>query len=115
MSVLGFNAAMEKQPSEQLTVKANFADVAANLAEGGYSLASCNVAVFDNTGADESNNMIEGTPTVNSNNSWVFACFKGGSDGKNYVARFRTVFSKNGQPNQTPERDLLIKVREEGF
>lgn len=115
MSVLGFNAALEKQPSEQITVKGNFADVAGNLASSGYAMNACEVAVFDHVGANESNNMISGNATLDANNSLVFVCFKGGTDGKNYYARFKATWSKNSQPDQVIERDLLIQVKQKGF
>lgn len=115
MSVLGFNAALEKQPSEQITVKGNFADVASNLAVSGYSMNGCDVTVYDQVGANQNNNMVQGTPTVDGNNNLVFACFKGGTDGKNYYARFKATWSKNQQPDQIIERDLEIRVRQKGF
>jgi hypothetical protein len=115
MSVLGFNAALEKQPSEQITVRANFTDVAGNLAESGYGLNQCDITIWDNAGANQTGNMIQGTPTIDSNNFWVYACIKGGSDGKNYYARFKTTWTKSLQPNQVIERDLLIEVKEQGF
>jgi len=115
MSVLGFNAALEKQPSEQITIKTNFTDVASNLTVSGYALNSCDVAVFDQTGANESGNMIQGSPTVDANNSDVFTCFKAGVDGKNYYARFKATWTKSLQPDQIIERDLQIEVRQKGF
>lgn len=115
MSVLGFNSALEKQPSEQVTVKANFTDISTNLVVSGYNMNNCEVSVFDHTGANQSNNMVQGTPTLDANNYAVFACFKGGSDGQNYYARFNTTWVKGGQPDQKIERDLLIEVKEKGF
>ena len=37
MNILGFNAALQKQPSEQLTIKANFLDVSQGLPVSGYA------------------------------------------------------------------------------
>ncbi len=114
MSVLGFNAAFEKQPSEQITVKANFADVASSLVVSGYSMNNCELKIFDSAGTDSSNNMIQGNATVDANNSWVFACIKAGNDGQNYYARYKTGWTKASEPDQLIERDLLIEVREKG-
>lgn len=115
MSVLGFNAALEKQPSEQLTVKANFTDVASGLVVSGYALNACNVAVYDQAGANQTGNMLQGSPTLDANNYCVFACFKAGNDGENYYAQFKTTWIKTAQPDQKIERDLSIQVREKGF
>jgi hypothetical protein len=115
MSVLGFNAALEKQPWEQITVKANFNDVASSLVVSGYALNNCTVAVKDRAGANQDNNMIEGSPTLDANNQCIFVCFKGGNDGQNYYAQFQTYWAKNSQPDQKIERDLLIQVQEKGF
>ncbi len=115
MSVLGFNAALTKQPSEQITVKANFTDVASSLVLSGYALNNCTVAVRSQSGANENNNMIEGNPTVDGNNYSVLVCFKAGNDGQNYYAEFKTTWTKTSQPDQKIERDLLIKVQEQGF
>jgi hypothetical protein len=115
MSVLGFNAALEKQPSEQLTVKANFSDVATGLVVSGYALNECNVTVFDQSGANQNNNMIQGSPTLDGNNNCVFVCFKAGNDGENYFAQFKLTWTKSTQPDQKIERDLLIQVRQKGF
>ena len=115
MSVLGFNAAFTKQPSEQITIRANFTDVASTLVITGYSLNNCEVKIYDNTGGDTGNNMIQGSPTVDSNNSAVLVCIKAGNDGANYYGRFRTTWSANNEINQTIERDLLIKIRSQGY
>ncbi len=115
MSVLGFNAALAKQPSEQMTIRANFATVGNALAVSGYALNSCELKVFDLTGADTGNNMMEGNATIDGNNSWVLATFKAGNDGQNYYARFKTTWTKGGQPNQILERDLMIEVKQQGF
>jgi hypothetical protein len=114
MSVLGFNAAFEKQPSEQLTIRANFTDVAASLAVTGYGLNAVELKIFDEVGTDQSNNMVQGSPTVDGNNYAILATFKAGADGNNYFARFKTTWTKSAQPDQTLERDLLIQVREKG-
>ena len=114
MSVLGFNTAFEKQPSEQITVKASFNDVADSLVVAGYGLNNCTVTVYDFAGADKSNNMISGNATVDSNNSAVLVTIKAGSDGQNYYAKFLSTWSMNGEPEQIIERDLQIQVREKG-
>jgi hypothetical protein len=115
MNVLGFNAALEKQPDEQLTIKANFVDVSQGLVISGYVFNACDVIVFDQSGTNQTGNMVQGSPTLDGNNYWVFPCFKGGNDGENYYARFRTTWIKAGQPDQKIERDLLIKVRQKGW
>lgn len=115
MAVLGFNAAFTKQPNEQITLKANFADVASSLVVSGYALNACNFAIFDNTGADTGNNMIAGGPTVDSNNSAVLVSIKSGNDGKDYYARFRTTWSKNNDTDNIIERDALIQIRQRGY
>lgn len=115
MSILGFNAALQKQPSEVLTIKANFFDVSQGLPVSGYALNAAEIKVFDSTGADTGNNMIQGTPTLDGNNYAIFPTFKAGNDGQNYYARFKTTWSKDGQPDQVIERDLLIEVKQIGF
>lgn len=115
MSILGFNAALEKQPSEQITTKANFTEVATGLVVSGYALNTCDLVVFDQAGGNQTGNMVEGSATVDANNYCVFVCFKAGNDGQNYYARYKTTWSKNTQPDQKIERDLLITVREKGF
>jgi hypothetical protein len=115
MSILGFNAAFEKQPSEQLTIRANFTDLAASLAVTGYSLNAVELKIFDESGADQSNNMVQGSPTVDGNNYAILATVKAGIDGNNYFARFMTTWIKSTQPDQTLERDLLIQIRQKGF
>lgn len=114
MSVLGFNAALEKQPSEQITVKASFNNVAAGLAVSGYALNNCEVVAFDHTGNNETATLINGSPTVDSNNNCVFVCFKAGNDGQDYFARFKATWTKTLQPDQIIERDLKIEVRQKG-
>ncbi len=115
MSVLGFNAALDKQPNEQMTVKANFAAVASGLAQSGYALNAADVTVYDGAGANCNNDMVQGSPSVDGNNYCVFACIKGGTDGKKYYAKIKTTWTKTLQPDQVIERDLLIRVNESGF
>ena len=115
MSVLGFNSALEKQPSEVLTIKAGFSDVVENLAQSGYSMNAVELVVFDGVGSNASNNMVSGTPTVDANNHCVFATIINGNDGQDYYARFKTTWIKASQPNQVIERDLKIEVRQKGF
>lgn len=115
MTVLGFNAAFEKQPAEILSGRMDFSDVAENLAQDGYALNACDLVVYDNSGNNTGNNMISAGPTLDANNSYVYVTFKAGNDGNDYYARFRTTWAKNGQPDQLIERDLKIEVRQKGF
>jgi hypothetical protein len=115
MSVLGFNASLKKQPSEQLTIMANFYDVSQGLPVSGYALNDAEIKVFDSTGADTGSNIISGSPTLDGNNYAIFPTFKAGNDGQNYYARFKTTWTKDGQPDQVIERDLLIEVKQVGF
>jgi hypothetical protein len=115
MSVLGFNAALSKQPGEQITVKADFNNVAASLVVSGYVLNNATVTIYDSVGVSTGNNMIQGAITADSNNKAVLVCIKSGSDGQDYYGKFATIWTKNAEPDQIIERDLLIKVRQEGF
>jgi hypothetical protein len=115
MSVLGFNAALTKQPGEQVTIKADFNNVAASLVVSGYALNNAAVTIYDSTGVSTGNNMIQGTITADANNKAVLLTIKSGSDGKDYYGKFATTWTKNAEPDQIIERDLLIKVRQEGF
>lgn len=114
-AALGFNAAFAKQPSEQITIKANFNDVAQSLVVNGYGLNKVELKIFDSAGADTGNNMILGNPRLDGNNHSVFTVIKAGSDGQNYYARFKTTWTNEGQPDQIIERDLLIRIREKGY
>ena len=115
MGVLGFNAAFEKQPAEQLTVRSNFYAVAGNLAIAGYALNACDLVVFDESGGNATGNMVQGSLTIDANNYCVLATFKAGNDGQNYFARYRTTWTKTAQPDQIIERDLRIEVKQKGF
>ena len=115
MPIASFDKAFEKQPSEQLTIRAEFADIYANLVVNGYTLSAVEVKVFDTTGTDVSSSMVQGTPSIDAVNYYVFVIFKAGEDGKDYYARFRTTWTKAGQPDQIIEDDLLIQVRQVGY
>jgi hypothetical protein len=114
MSIAGFDKAFEKQPSEQKTIRAEFADVALNLIVSGYVLNAVEVKVFDTSGTDVTTTMIEGTPTIDALNNYIFVVIKNGTDGKDYYVRFKTTWTKTSQPNQIDEKDLLIHVRQIG-
>lgn len=115
MSALGFNAALEKQPSEQLTIRANFYAVAGNLAISGYGLNACELLVYDESGGNATGNMVLGSLTIDANNYCVLATLKAGNDGQNYFARYRTTWTKTAQPDQIIEKDLKIEVKQKGF
>jgi hypothetical protein len=114
MSVAGFDRSFGKQPSEQLTIRAEFADVYANLVVSGYTFSAVEVKVFDTIGTDVTTSMVEGTPTIDAVNYYVFVTFKAGENGKDYYARFKTTWTKATQPDQKPEKDLLVHVRQVG-
>lgn len=115
MPVASFNKSFEKQPSEQLTIRAEFADIYANLVVSGYTFSAVDIKVYDTAGTDVTTSMVEGTPSIDAVNYYIFVTFKAGEDGKNYYARFKTTWTKGGQPDQTDEKDLLIQVRQMGF
>jgi hypothetical protein len=115
LAILDFDGSYEKQPSEQKTIRADFSQVCSNLVVSGYVLTTAEVKVFDSTGTDLSATMIQGAPTVDAVNNWVFVTLKNGADLTNYTARFKTTWTKAGQPDQTDEKDLLIQVRQRGF
>ena len=115
MSVLNFDRAFEKQSSEQKTIRAEFADVASKLVVSGYALNAAEVKAFDSSAAEVTATLVEGTPTVDGANKYVFVTIKNGTDGKDYTLRFKTTWTKADQPNQTLEHDLLIQVRQRGF
>jgi len=115
MAIASFDRAFEKQPSEQLTIRAEFATILSNLVISGYVLSAVEVKVFDTTGTDVTTSMVEGTPTIDAVNNYVFVTLKNGTDGKDYFARFKTTWTKGGQPDQIDEKDLLIQVKQMGF
>ncbi len=115
MGVLGFNNYFEKQPSEIVSIRAEFADLASALAQNGYNMSNCDLAIFDAVGNNTGNTLISAGPTVDANNSYVYATIRAGTDGNDYYARFKTTWSKSGQPDQLIERDLKISVRQKGF
>lgn len=115
MAVLNFDEAWEKQPSEQKTIRAEFAQVLSKLVVSGYVLNSAEVKIFDSTGTDVTATMISGTPTIDAVNSYVYVTLKNGTDGADYTVRFKTTWTKATQPDQTDEKDLLIMVRQRGF
>jgi len=115
MPVASFDKDFEKQPSEQKTIRAEFSDVAEKLIISGYELNAVEVKVYDSTGTDVTVSMVEGAPSIDAVNYYVFVTIKNGTNGTNYYARFKTTWIKAGQPNQTDEKDLLIQVRQMGF
>lgn len=115
MSILSFDKSFEKQPSEQLTIRAEFAQLYSSLTISGYALSSVDLKIFDSTGADKTTDMLLGTPTIDETNYYIFATLQDGTDGMDYYARFKTTWTKAGQPDQKPESDLLIQVRQKGF
>jgi hypothetical protein len=115
LAILDFDGSYEKQPSEQKTIRADFSQVCSALVVAGYTLSSAEVKVFDVTGTDVTATMIQGVPTVDAVNNWVFVTLKNGTDATNYTARFKTTWTKAGQPDQVDEKDLLIQVRQRGF
>jgi len=115
MTIAGFDKSFEKQPSEQLTIRAEFADVASKLIVSGYAFSAAEVKVFDSTGTDVTTSMVEGTPSLDAVNYYVFVTIKNGTNGTDYYARFKTTWTKGGQPDQIIEKDLLIQVRQMGF
>jgi hypothetical protein len=115
MSVLGFNSALEKQPSEVLSIRTEWADVADSLIQSGYTIDSVELSVFDISGSNKTSDMLSGSPTIDSNNHYIFPTFKNGTDGNDYFGRFKPTWKKTGQPDQVIERDLLIIVRQKGF
>jgi len=115
MTILGFNNALEKQPSEILSIRTEFANVASSLVQSGYSMNSVDLVVFDPAGNNATSAMVSGSPSIDANNYYVFVTIKNGDDGKDYFARFKTTWIKTSQPDQIIERDLKIEVRQKGF
>lgn len=115
MSVLGFNNYFEKQPSETLSIKTEWDEVAEALASNNYAIGNCELVVFDGAGGNKTSDLVSGVPTIDANNHLVYATFRAGLDGQDYNARFKTTWSLNGQPDQTLERDLKIEVRQKGY
>jgi hypothetical protein len=115
MSVLGFNSALEKQPSEILSIRTEWADVADSLVQTGYEMNAVDLVVFGEDGSNKTTSMLSGSATVDANNNYIFATIINGNDGSNYYARFKTTWIKATQPNQVIERDLKIEVRQKGF
>jgi hypothetical protein len=115
MTILGFNNALRKQPSEILSIRTEWADVAASLILSGYVINAVDLTVLDGAGNNSTSAMVSGSATIDANNHYVSATIKNGSDGKDYFARFKTTWTKSTQPDQIVERDLMIEVREKGF
>jgi hypothetical protein len=115
MAIASFDKVFEKQPSEQKTIRAELADVAEKLIVSGYALNAVEVKVYDSTGTDVTTSMVEGTPSLDAVNYYVFVTIKNGTNSTDYYARFKTTWTKGGQPDQTDEKDLLIQVRQMGF
>jgi hypothetical protein len=112
--ILGFDRAFEKQPSEQKTIRAEFADVASNLVVSGYAMSAAEVKLFDDVGTEVTLTMVEGAHSIDAVNHYVYVTIKAGTHGKNYIARFKTTWTKADQPNQVDEKDLLIQVKQKG-
>lgn len=115
METYDFDKPIEKQPSEQLTIKLDLADLLASLVKNGYVLSTATLVVFDAQGVDVTATLVSGTPTVDIANNCVYATFIAGVDGNNYFGRLKTVWTLASQPDQKPESDFLIEVRQKGF
>lgn len=115
MPVLDFDKAFEKQPSEQLTIRLEVAKLFSSLVVSGYALSAADLKVFDSTGTDVTATMVSGAPTIDAVNNYVFALIINGTDGKDYFGRLKTTWIKATQPDQKPESDFLIQVRQKGF
>jgi hypothetical protein len=115
MTILGFNNALAKQPSEILSIRTEWADVASSLVQSGYAMNAVELVVFDGAGNNATGDMVSGSPSIDANNHYVLATIKNGTDGKDYFARFKTTWFKTSQPDQIIERDLKIEVRQKGF
>jgi hypothetical protein len=113
--ILDFDKAYEKQPSEQKTIRLELAEVASSLIVSGYALNAAEIKIFDSTGEDASDDMVEGEPTLDATNYYVYVFLKNGEDQADYFLRLKTTWTKDAQPDQKDERDLLIKVRAKGF
>ncbi len=115
MQVLDFDAALEKQPSEQLTIRLELAKIYSSLVVSGYVLATADLKVFDSEGTDVTATMVSGAPTIDAVNYYIFTTMIAGTDGKDYYGRLKTTWTKASQPDQKPECDFLIQVRQKGF
>jgi len=113
--MLDFDRSLEKQPSEELTIRLELANLYSSLVISGYALVSAEAKVFDSKGTDVTSSMVFGTPSIDATNKYVFVTVIDGAAGKDYFLRLQTTWAKEGHPNQKPECDLLIQVREKGF
>ncbi len=115
MPVLDFDKAFVKQPSEQLMIRLELANLFASLVKSGYALSAAVLAVFDTSGTDVTATMVSGSPSVDANNKYVFVTIIAGTDNSDYFGRLRTTWTLGGQTDQKPESDFLIQVRQKGF
>jgi len=116
MDVLSFDRSFEKQPSEQMTIRLELGRILSSLVVSGYVLSTAEVKVFDSAGTDTpTTEMILGSPTVDAVNNYVFVTIIAGTAGNDYFLRLKSTWTKSAQPDQKPECDLLIQVRQKGF
>ncbi len=113
--MLDFDRPIEKQPSEQLTYRFELASIFNSLVVSGYALNAAEVKIFDSTGLDVTASMISGVPSIDAMNNYVFATIIDGMNATDYFGRLKTTWTKLGQPDQKPESDFLIRVRQKGF
>ena len=115
MPILGFNNSLNKQPSEILSIRTEWADVAASLILSGYVINAVDLTVLDGSGNNSTASMVSGSASIDAGNHYVLATIKNGADGRDYFARFKTTWTKTAQTDQIIERDLKIEVRQKGF
>lgn len=115
MPVLDFNIAIEKQPSEQLTYRFELANIFESLVISGYGLSAAEVKIFDSTGMDVTASMVLGVPSIDDVNKYIFVTIIAGTDGNDYFGRIKTTWTKASAPDQKPECDFLIRIRQKGF
>ena len=115
MPVLDFDKSFDKQPGEELTIRLELANLFESLVVSGYALSAAEVKIFDSAGLDVSASMISGVPSIDAINNYVFVTMIDGTDAKDYFGRLKPTWTKAGQPDQKPECDFLIRVRQKGF
>ncbi len=101
----------EKQPSEQESVKVQFANRINSFVVAGYAITAIEVKIYDDAATDKSSTMLDSSSYSGTD---VYLTPKGGTDGKDYWARMKLTCTKAGSPTQTIEEDLQIKVRQKG-
>jgi len=113
--ILDFDKSFDKQPSEQLTIRLELQNIYDSLVKSGYVLSSADLKIFNSSGQDVTETMLSGGISLDVTLNYVYATIINGTDGSDYFGRLKTTWTLATQPDQKPESDFLIRVRQKGF